>query len=508
MKGRRKVFLWTALASVLLNSFSACAETAANPYGAGLDGYNVPPAAVPQKRILLTDLSLNHPVDLSDTFAADDAPAIAEGLNAVEPGDALVLPDGVYNLKSAVVLQSGKSLIGQSRDGVVLKMEEGAAGAVIKGDRAEGLRIESLTLTSGRQGEYPTDPAVNHPQRGSLQYGVVLYGCKQVSLKTVRTENFRIAGVALNSSAECRIEGNLFSHATDVGPGGNGYGVLLQAWKEEDGAHHNIVANNRMEGPHLRHGILLQAKTHHNLITENELSGILLDAIDLHGMGEYQNEISFNRIVEGGESGIGVGNGPMGQHGASGEKNYVHHNEMVGCVYGVTVMMGTPSAVIEKNRILKSERCGIRLWHSRDTIIEGNEIGETAIGVSFQKDGVDGGLPQTVRLTENRFHNVQDAVFLQMPAVTEQLFSLWSGNINPGGALLCVGGNPQEGKRQMTVLGAYKDEILQESAVTETAAELRLTNPLFDRVRIFIWAADTLTPEKNIIIIDSRRAKK
>ena len=67
---------------------------------------------------------------------------------------------------------------------------------------------------------------------------------------------------------------------------------------------HNVVIDNTFDGRHLRHAILLQFPTHNNLVAENNIVGSLLDAIDLHGEGEYLNEVRDNTVIGGQPAGI------------------------------------------------------------------------------------------------------------------------------------------------------------------------------------------------------------
>lgn len=87
-----------------------------------------------------------------------------------------------------------------------------------------------------------------------------------------------------------------------------------------------------LDGTHLRHAILLQFPTHDNLVAGNEVDGSRLDAIDLHGEGEYDNVIRGNRVAGGQRAGIALGNsgGETHEHGATGEGNVVADNVLRG----------------------------------------------------------------------------------------------------------------------------------------------------------------------------------
>ena len=52
----------------------------------------------------------------------------------------------------------------------------------------------------------------------------------------------------------------------------------------------NRVINNRVEGPAMRHGVVLQYSTHHKLGESNTVVRTTYDAFDLHDEDEYRNE--------------------------------------------------------------------------------------------------------------------------------------------------------------------------------------------------------------------------
>jgi nitrous oxidase accessory protein NosD len=162
----------------------------------------------------------------------------------------------------------------------------------------------------------------------------------------------------------------------------------------------------------LRHAILLQFPTHNNLVAENTITGSILDAIDLHGEGEYLNEIRDNKVIGGKQAGIALGNsgGSKNKHDASGPGNWVHSNELIGNRQGVLVILGTPETLIENNRITAGDdsRVGIEVRNAPGTKMHGNHITggtDKFSAIRLIKDhGADGrgkGIPSDIRIKGN-----------------------------------------------------------------------------------------------------------
>jgi len=154
----------------------------------------------------------------------------------------------------------------------------------------------------------------------------------------------------------------------------------------------------------IRHGYLLQSRTHNNLIekstgsnahTSNGGSG---DIVDFHGEQEYMNEVRFMKL-HGSADGAGIGmaewsEGLLGSHEWSGEYNYVHDNEIMNCVYGIrhvwspqnkpdfygdssgAAWVKTWPQIIENNYIHHNAQDGIRadLGKTYSVIIRNNRL--------------------------------------------------------------------------------------------------------------------------------------
>ena len=139
-----------------------------------------------------------------------------------------------------------------------------------------------------------------------------------------------------------------------------------------------MVVGNHLDGRHLRHGILLQFPTHNNLVADNIMDGGVRDAIDLHGEGEYLNEIRGNTVTGVDAAAIALGNsgGEEHKHDASGEGNWVHDNRLVGNDQGVLVILGTPDTLIDDNEVVgrSGSSVGIELRNAPGTVVRGNTI--------------------------------------------------------------------------------------------------------------------------------------
>jgi hypothetical protein len=240
----------------------------------------------------------------------------------------------------------------------------------------------------------------------------------RVLVENVSVEKFQRHGISAKSTREVTLRSNHLGNATGVGPGGQGYGIAVEGRADRrdpdaaDDSRHNVVVGNTFDGKHLRHAILLQFPTHNNLVANNGVDGSILDAIDLHGEGEYLNEIRGNRVADCAEAGIALGNsgGSKNKHDASGEGNWVHDNALNGNRKGIIVILGTPATVIEKNKISASRRsvAGIEVRNGPGTLIRDNTItggGDDFWAIRLRRDdGTDGrgkGVPTDVTIIAN-----------------------------------------------------------------------------------------------------------
>ncbi len=367
-----------------------------------------------------------------DPDSHDDAAAIRAALDAAEQGDEVFLPAGTYDLRSTdpddksanIVLRSGVDLRGEGQERTLLltSLDGEDDSRVIRGSGVNDVIIADLTITSRYEGSLGDDPKDGDAGGGPM-YGIHLgaqdgQASSQVLVENLSIRKFERHGISVKASREVTLSGNFISEATAVGPGGKGYGIAIEGSANQhdpdaaNDSRHNVVIGNTFDGRHLRHAILLQFRTHNNLVAENNIVGSHLDAIDLHGEGEYLNEIRDNTVIDGQRAGIALGNsgGNKHKHDASGPGNWVHSNNLIGNRQGILVILGTPDTLIEDNRITagKDSKVGIEVRNAPDTELHGNHItggtdGFWAIQLSEDRgtDGRGKGIPSGIRIESN-----------------------------------------------------------------------------------------------------------
>lgn len=371
----------------------------------------------------------------------DDAAAIRAALNAAEPGDEVVLPAGTYDLRSAdpadesanIVLRSGVNLRGEGQERTVLltSFDGEDDSRVIRGSGVQDVIVADFTITSRYEGPLGDDPGDKNAGGGPM-YGVYLGAHKgqpssRVLVKNVGVRKFERHGISVKASREVTLLGNHISESTAVGPGGQGYGIAIEGSRNQhdpdapNDSRHNVVIGNTFDGRHLRHAILLQFPTHNNLVAENIIVGSHLDAIDLHGEGEYLNEIRNNTVIGGKQAGIALGNsgGSKNKHDASGPGNWIHSNYLIGNRQGILVILGTPDTLIEDNRIIAGEasKAGIEVRNAPGTQLHGNHItgganGFWAIWLSEDRgtEGRGTGIPSGIRIECNVIRQTSNGI--------------------------------------------------------------------------------------------------
>ncbi|MFD0677833.1 MULTISPECIES: S-layer homology domain-containing protein [unclassified Paenibacillus] len=378
-----------------------------------------PPGAVPFTQPGMTNADgTNHPVHMPHVTSGrvinvldygadpsdnrtDDRPAIQAAINAAVEGDEVYLPNGTYNLNTApdgianLLLKTGVNLRGESESGTVLKtaLNKVKNSTLLKAANQHELVISNLTLTSTWEGAYTTDHKVNNPASGGPDSMIVIanygdYPSYNITIDHVTVEKFTRMGIRIDNSHDVVVKNSSFRNATDVGPGGSGYGVAIQGMAKVDRLGYdndtrwNLVENSSFEGPYLRHGALIQFVAHNNTVRNNHFNKTKLDAIDLHGELEYLNDIYGNLVTDittGGAVGLGnTGGTAPSNHSKSGPKNYIHDNIIRNSREGIVVTMGTPDTIIENNLIENTtnveDAAGINVLNGPGTIIRNNVI--------------------------------------------------------------------------------------------------------------------------------------
>ncbi len=493
-----KIRRFCAAFMIVLTAVSVYAESPYYTDSAGLNGDVIAEMPAPVNQINITTMNLSNSLDLSDNSDIDDSAAINEAIGKISRGQALYLPDGTYNLSSVINLKSNKSIVGESSGNTVLKVKDGTTGAVIKGDRATDCVVENLTLTSDWTGRYPSSTTSRNPDEGQMKFGLLLYSAKRIAARNLIIEKFDTAGIAVCEGTNCRLENNTISNATDLSGDGHGYGILLQDRNGNDaGVTKSVVEGNHLKGPYLRHGVLLQAFSNHNEIKNNQFEEIRLDSVDLHGEGEHHNEIAGNKISDGGEAGVGVGNGPIGTHGASGPYNYIHDNEIDKCVYGVTVMMGTQNTIISENIFSSSVKTGVRMRYSDSTVIYGNTFYDMPSAVLFQRESDDMSSSIHTTFENNNMQSVKTACIIEKNAAENEMFSVISGNSGAEDEFISV--TPSDDS-YLTIAAGYYDSGLAEIGI-EIGKNAVLPYSDYSKISYFQWEPQTLDPMCDSIVL-------
>jgi len=415
----------------------------------------------------------------------DDRPGIEAAINAAQSGDEIYFPNGTYNLKTAwstdstfpksnIRLKSGVNLRGESESGVILitdfndlYTESDPDGTnsyyVIRGFETNNVYIKNFTITSVWNGTYSTSTSANNTGHGGSDICIMLHTW---STSTVATYNIYIEGVTVEKFINIGINAGTGCHdivfknctaqnATDLGGGGCGYGFQFAGFNSGPGLEENPNLGltrdnywNMMDGctttsQYIRHAALIQNWSHNNLITNCSFSNMRIDSIDMHGEDEYNNEISYNTVSNcPGESAIGIGNSGGTAHDKSGPHNYIHHNTITNCKYGISVQYNTPYTRIENNTIsgfTAANGRGIRLGNAPYTIVNNNIIqnnsGTSFSGFYLYTDSAMGvepaGNPTYCTITGNSVLNNSNGTAFNILAGSNNTFS---GNTAEGNA--------------------------------------------------------------------------
>lgn len=369
----------------------------------------------------------------------DDRPAIQAAIDAASAGDEVYLPNGVYNLLSSpdgmanLFLKSGVNIRGESEAGTILKtsLDKVKNSTLFKSAKQHSFQISQMTLSSTWNKAYATDHKTNNPDAGGPDSLIMISNFGEdpsynVTIHHVTVEKFRRMGIRIENSHDVVVRSSTFRNATDVGPGGSGYGLAIQGLPKierlgfANDTIWNLVEDSQFEGPYLRHGALIQNVAHNNTVRSNVFTNTKLDAIDLHGELEYLNEISGN-LVEDVWTGGGIGLGNTGgtapsNHSKTGPGNLIRDNVIRNSREGIVVSLGTPDTVIVNNLIENTAdipgASGIHILNGPGTIIRGNTVrNNTAPGywaILLEHDNGDTnanyigeGDPENVRIEDN-----------------------------------------------------------------------------------------------------------
>jgi len=380
---------------------------------------------------------LGFPIDLTDS-GKDDQPGIKAVLldEALAEDTTLFFPAGVYNLTagwpgdSFTHLRVQKNRLVLAGEGITKTIfksnldDKGKAtmtGLKIAG--ANNVTIKDMAFTSTWNRAYSTDSTINSKDAGGLTYVIVIGAHSStetfnITVDNVLTEKYRRMGFRIDKGAhDVVVKNSVARNATDVGGGGAGYGFVMQgaghksafsnpfaATPLEDN-YFNVFDACRTEGPYIRHSVIVQYWAHHNQVSNCYFEKTQLDAIDLHGEDEYANEVFGNVVFESARAGIALGNSGAG-HDRTGIDNWIHDNDLVSCMWGMSIQYGTTRSTIEYNQIRDNKSlntgsdkgpCGIFLANSSSSVFRNNVIANNTvpsfIGILLLDDKAEGEEP-------------------------------------------------------------------------------------------------------------------
>lgn len=352
---------WLPIASLVAATVASSFAPATAQPPSGIDAGLTMPFASPDPitgRVLDVRLFGATPNNASN----NDSIAIQSAITAARPGDVVYLPNGVYHLQSTVNLKTAVSMVGQSRDSTVLAGAFGATphAVVYAAPGVNNLTLSTFTITLGSGSVYNAGVRLGMENAAEVS---------RIAVKNLLVEKHQRFGIQLQNTKHVLVEGNVVRNASALDGGGSGYGIII----DQSGSHNNVVRNNHV-GPVIRHGILIQESAHHNLIENNRIVGAVSGALDLHGEDEYSNEIRYNKISDcvrngtsvspnGGGIEVGEFSGVIGSetmHDNSGPNNWIHHNEVYNCTYGLRIVNNSNYTLIEDNNFYNNDISGIQ----------------------------------------------------------------------------------------------------------------------------------------------------
>lgn len=358
---------------------------------------------------------LGYTINLNDTNDASDYNGIMAVLNDSGTANSTVyFPDGTYNFSSISIPKSSINLEGQSSSGTIFKTTLNKTGTAVNISGKNNIVVKNIIFTSTWSSSYSTNTSTNNPNAGGPFYQLATgSNAYNITIDNVILEKYVRMGVRIAAgSRDIVVKNSLARNATDVAGGGAGYGFVIQGSTHYTATNNPYLGDNtkdtyfvtldsnRTEGPYIRHAVIIQYWAHNNLVINNNFDQTQLDAIDLHGEDEYANEIAYNTVTRSQRAGIALGNSGAG-HDKTGVYNWIHHNDLVACNWGITVEYGTNYTMIENNTIrdntalaVSSPKAAIILGKSGYSTLRNNTISNNTIsgfyGVYLKDNSAEG----------------------------------------------------------------------------------------------------------------------
>lgn len=359
----------------------------------------------------------------------DNTEAVKNAIKSASYGDEIFFTAGKYYFQKSVVAKpimahisvpSGVNITGAGIDKTFLvsKFSEyentNSQTTTIGIIGEENITISALTITA----EVPEDKmpqpdpitgkitsGQNNPigNRYAPKFGIKALNndinliTQNIVVKNVKVEYFQVSGVDFTNTIASTVKDSIIENATDLGPGGRGYGVTIQGLANKAfhtvgtnlGSRYNVVTNVEVNGPYIRHGIILSYVTHNNLIYNNRVNSTANQSIDLHGEDEFLNVVTKNTIKDGANSGIGLGNSGS-SHAETGPANIIYDNLIDNYTVGIQVILNTPDTVIIKNNIknIREGGVGIDLVFAPNSLVKQNILdgiaGDDGVGIAVK----------------------------------------------------------------------------------------------------------------------------
>lgn len=385
----------------------------------------------------------------------DNTTAVEQALNAAKEGDCIYFPAGRYYFSTNTlstpyfahiyVYISNINITGAGKDSTFLVSQFDAetntskTTATLAVINASNVTISGLSFTAEvPDDKMPTDldTSMNNPEGNQYapnsQIAVLntdpISATKNVVIKDCKISYFQENGVLLRRTQDCRVTNCEISDATDIGGGGAGYGILVCGNGFESfsmvgsnmDCRYNLIDNNTLKGPYLRHAIILSYVAHNNVIYNNTINGCQDEPLDLHGEDEFLNVFTQNRVTNVAKTAIGLGN-PGSTHDATGPGNVIYGNIVENSNGGIQISYGTPDTQIYNNQFknLKENSTAINISYGPNTSIRNNVIENiegSSIGISVYYSYVwnDPSLGlYTVDIQSNTITNVDTAMYFE-----------------------------------------------------------------------------------------------
>jgi parallel beta-helix repeat protein len=300
----------------------------------------------------------------------DDGDAFRKAIQAAGTNTEILVPKGNYVFKKPnVVLKSGVSIRGESGAVITTKFtssSDNQGSSIFSASAGTGnLTISGLKLTSSG------GKALNYPLWIGSSSGS---NVSKILIKDMQIDKFYKMAISVRNGDNVTIENNTIKDALATGDGGEGYGIMIGYQNSIN----NWVIGNTIQGPKIRHGILLQYSAHNNLVEKNTVTQTVYDAFDLHGEEEFGNEFRGNTAKDCGEGGFGVGN-TGADHANAGPGNWIHDNTVTGCKWGIHIYRKSDTQYIDDNRFNNNKSYGISVHDEgaknlefRDNTVQGN----------------------------------------------------------------------------------------------------------------------------------------